>query len=403
MIRKIFQLGLAALLTSGAALAHAAAPAQLRDVQLWSAPTMVRVVLELSATTEHELFKLDGPSRVVIDLTDAESIAGLTLPRPAGPIAALRTGAQADGSLRVVIETRTSIDASAVWAEPAGDQGHRLIVTLGGDRAATAPEPVRAAHAPADMGRDIIVAIDAGHGGKDPGAIGRSGTREKDVVLAIARSLARRIDAEPGMRAMLTRTDDKYISHRERIHRARAAKADLFLSVHADSIVNREVSGSSVYVLSERGATDEAARWLAERENASDLMGGVTLDDKDSVLASVLLDLSQAASISSSMVAAERVLAALDRIGEVRKPSVQQAGFLVLKSPDIPSMLVETAYISNPNEERRLRGEAHQRKLAEAIFSGVREYFAGNPPQGTRFAQQRRGAGPTVLAGRGAP
>jgi N-acetylmuramoyl-L-alanine amidase len=366
-----------------------------------SSSTGARVVLELSATTEHELFKLDGPARVVIDLTDAEAIRGLTLPAPGGPIAALRTGAQADGSLRVVIETSAPIDANAVWAQPSDQHGHRLIVTLGGDRAATAPQAVRAAHAPADSGRDIVVAIDAGHGGKDPGALGRSGTREKDVVLAIARALARRVDAEPGMRAMLTRTDDNYISHRERIRRARAAQADLFVSVHADAILNRAVSGSSVYVLSDRGATDEAARWLAERENASDLMGGVKLDDKDSVLASVLLDLSQAASISSSMVAAERVLDALDRVGQVRKPSVQQAGFLVLKSPDIPSMLVETAYISNPDEERRLRTASHQRKLAEAIFAGVRDYFAQNPPQGTLFAQQRRnGAGAPVLAGR---
>jgi N-acetylmuramoyl-L-alanine amidase len=257
---------------------------------------------------------------------------------------------------------------------------------------------VRAAHAPTDTDRDVIIAIDAGHGGEDPGAIGRSGTREKDVVLAVARQLAERINDEPGMRAVLTRNSDDFLVHRERIRRARVAKADMFVSVHADSIRDRSVSGSSVYVLSDRGATSEAARWLAERENAADLIGGVSLADKDSSLASVLMDLSQTASISASMSAAERVLESLHRVGEVRKPKVQQAGFLVLKSPDIPSMLVETAYISNPAEESRLKNRKHQGKLADAIFSGIRGYFETNPPNGTRFAQMRRGTVAGVLA-----
>ncbi|MBV8740589.1 MAG: N-acetylmuramoyl-L-alanine amidase, partial [Sinobacteraceae bacterium] len=199
-----------------------------------------------------------------------------------------------------------------------------------------------------------------------------------------------RINAEPGMRAVLTRNRDEFLVLRDRIRRARMAKADMFVSIHADSIANREVSGASVYVLSERGASNEAARWLAERENAADLMGGVSLDDKDDTLASVLLDLSQSANISASMTAAQRVLRALDNVGQVRKVQVQQAGFVVLKSPDIPSMLVETAYISNPAEERRLRQPRQQATLADAIFSGVRNYFEQNPPVGTRFAQARR-------------
>lgn len=388
MMQKAFQLSflLAAL---GATAAHAAT--QLRQVRVATENDVTRVVLELSSATGHELFTLDGPHRIVIDLADAEEAPGFALPKASGPIAALRTGAQADGSLRLVIETSAKTPADAAWS------GERLTVTLGGEP--REPRVVRAAHAPPDTGRAIVVAVDAGHGGKDPGALGRAGTREKDVVLAIARALARRIDAEPGMRAMLTRSDDHYIAHRERIKRARDGGADLFLSIHADAIRNRDVSGSSVYVLSERGATDEAARWLAERENASDLVGGVTLDDKDTMLASVLLDLSQSASISSSMVAAERVLASLDRVGQVRKPRVQQAGFLVLKSPDIPSILVETAYISNPAEEKRLVTQAHQRKLAEAIFAGVREYFLAHPPQGTQFAKRRGTSGTAVLAG----
>jgi N-acetylmuramoyl-L-alanine amidase len=192
------------------------------------------------------------------------------------------------------------------------------------------------------------------------------------------------------MRAILTRDKDEFIQLRDRSIRARTAKADLFVSIHADSIRNRDVSGSSVYVLSERGATDEAARWLAERENSADLMGGVSISDKDNTLASVLLDLSNSANISSSMTAAQRVLLSLDKVGQVRKPAVQQAGFVVLKSPDIPSMLVETAYISNPDEERRLRTDAHQAKLANAIFSGLRGYFEDSPPPGTLFARNRR-------------
>jgi N-acetylmuramoyl-L-alanine amidase len=248
-------------------------------------------------------------------------------------------------------------------------------------------------------GRDIIVAIDAGHGGQDPGATGRSGTREKDVVLGIARALARRIDAEPGMRAVLTRGNDTFIPLRERMTLARAGRADLFVSVHADAIANRSVSGSSVYVLSDRGASNESARWLAERENAADLKGGVSLGDKQGQLASVLMDLSQTASIGSSMEAAGRVLGYMDRIGEVRKSQVQQAAFVVLKSPDIPSMLVETAYISNPDEEKRLRTPQHQERIANAIFAGVRDYFRSSPPDGSLFAQAKsRGGAASIMA-----
>jgi N-acetylmuramoyl-L-alanine amidase len=217
------------------------------------------------------------------------------------------------------------------------------------------------------------------------------------VTLAIARALAERISGEPGMRAVLTRNKDEFIELRDRIGRARAAKADMFISVHADSIVDRSISGASVYVLSEKGATNEAARWLAERENAADLMGGVKLGNKSNSLASVLLDLSQSANISASMTAAQGVLASLDGVGQVRKSQVQQAAFVVLKSPDIPSLLVETAYISNPGEELRLRTPAQQGKLADAIFVGVHEYFERNPPSGTRFAQSRHSTVASVL------
>jgi N-acetylmuramoyl-L-alanine amidase len=266
-----------------------------------------------------------------------------------------------------------------------------LVIDLGG--AVGAETPVKAEHARPDA-RDLIIAIDAGHGGEDPGAIGKNGTREKDVVLAIAHALAQQINAEPGMRAVLTRDGDYFVPLRDRMRRARAQQADLFVSIHADAIRDRSVDGSSVYILSQRGATDEASRWLAERENASDLIGGVSLDDKGDVLASVLLDLSQSASLTASQSAAQYVLRQLNRVGEIRKPQVQQARFMVLKSPDIPSMLVETAYISNPREEQRLRGGAQQAKLAGAIHQGIRAYFYSDPPAGTRIAQ---------MAGSGAP
>jgi N-acetylmuramoyl-L-alanine amidase len=367
---------------------------------------------------------------VVLDLPDTQLAPGVRLPGGAGPVAIVRSGVQPGATLRLVLETHGSLKARTRMA--AGEGGAwRLWLDLGAPGAArTTPTGPKAAPrrvttpaarsegptavasadpAPAPSavrtlrgageGRDVIVAIDAGHGGQDPGATGRSGTREKDVVLGIARALARRIDAEPGMHAVLTRSTDTFIPLRERMNLARAGRADLFVSVHADSIANRAVSGSSVYVLSDKGASSESARWLAERENAADLKGGVSLADKQGQLASVLMDLSQTASIGSSMEAAQRVLGYMDRIGDVRKSEVQQAAFVVLKSPDIPSMLVETAYISNPSEEKRLRTPQQQERIAQAIFSGVRDYFRGNPPDGSLFAQQKsRGGAASIMA-----
>jgi N-acetylmuramoyl-L-alanine amidase len=314
--------------------------------------------------------------------------------------------------LRLVLELDGRVQAPRQrYLAPSAGQGHRLLIelTATGAVAARAPAPapnsarsslpVRAEHAPAESGRDVIVAVDAGHGGQDPGALGRAGTYEKNVVLAIARLLAARLNEEPGMRAVLTRDGDYFLPLRERIARARRAKADLFVSVHADAVRDREVSGASVYVLSDKGATDEQARWLAETENAADLKGGVSLDDKGDTLASVLLDLSQSASIAESMRAAERVLGTLGGVSDVRKKRVQQAGFVVLKSPDIPSMLVETAYISNPADEADLLNDAHRERIAAAIANGVREYFMDHPPDGTRFAlDRRRGAATTTAA-----
>jgi len=369
----------------------------VRGIRLWAGPDSTRVVLDLSGSARHSLQVLKNPDRVVLDVSGAH-LAGSAraVPAPAGAVKQVRMARQPNGELRIVLDLARPIQAKSFLAAPNDRYGYRLVIDLG--VAASVDTPVKAEHAPPDA-RDLIIAIDAGHGGEDPGAIGKNGTREKDVVLAIARELAQQINAETGMKAVLTRSGDYFVPLRDRMRRARAQSADLFVSIHADSIRDRRVDGSSVYILSQRGATDEASRWLAERENASDLIGGVSLDDKDDVLASVLLDLSQSASLRASQVAAERVLHQLNRVGEIRKPQVQQARFMVLKSPDIPSMLVETAYISNPQEEQRLRAQPHQAKLAAAIHQGVHDYFYANPPAGTRVAQLAAGATPRpVLA-----
>lgn len=393
------------LLASFAGVSGNLVAAEIRDIRVSTTDSGTRVVLDLSAPVKHKAFLLDDPGRVVLDVS--KSSLKSKLPAAEGVITALRSGKLPQSGLRLVFEVAGPVSIQTSAALPAGDAGHRLILDIADKGSAAAPAKVvavtpavpatpvaiRPAHAPSDSGRDIVIAIDAGHGGVDPGASGKRGTREKDVVLAIAKVLAARINAEPGMKAVLTRDGDYFISLRERNTRARRAKADLFVSIHADAIANRDVSGSSVYVLSERGASSEAARWLAESENAADLKGGIKLDDKDAMLANVLLDLSQTASISASMVAAQNVLTSLDRVGEVRKPRVQQAGFVVLKSPDIPSLLVETAFISNPEDERKLALPAHRAKIANAIFSGIEQYFQGNAPDGTRLAAARRSAG----------
>ncbi len=372
----------------------------VRAVRLWAGPDSTRVVVDLSGSAQHSLLILHNPERVVLDVSGAR--LGPRAGRPpagAGAVKQVRMSRNAAGNLRLVLDLAHPIEAKSFLSKPNAHYGYRLVVDLGVTARADqhADQPVRVKHAPADA-RDLIIAIDAGHGGEDPGAIGKNGTREKDVVLKIAQDLAVKINAEPGMRAMLTRGGDYFVPLRDRMRRARAQQADLFVSIHADSARDRSVDGSSVYILSQRGATDEASRWLAERENASDLIGGVSLDDKDDVLASVLLDLSQSASLNASQVAAERVLQRLTQAGEVRKREVQQARFMVLKSPDIPSMLVETAYISNPQEELRLRTSAHQAKLADAIRRGVHDYFYANPPMGTRIAQLAGNAAHPVLA-----
>jgi N-acetylmuramoyl-L-alanine amidase len=375
-----------------------AAPlSQVRAVEVVTDDAGAAISLHLTAKVAYQVTTRKNPTRIAVLLRHVRAASGLVLPQPQGMVTGVTSQPQGNGDLRLTIFVDRSLPVHFNW-DGANQRAPILVM-----RIASARRQVLAAHAPRESGRDVVIAVDAGHGGEDPGATGHAGVHEKDVVLAIARALARRINSEPGMHAILTRDRDEFLTLRERIRRARAAPADLFVSVHADSIANSAVSGSSVYVLSERGATNEAARWLAERENAADLMGGVSLADKNKRLASVLLDLSQSANISASMSAAQSVIGALQSVGLVRKAQVQQAQFVVLKSPDIPSMLVETAYISNPAEERRLRNPAQQAALAAAIFTGLRSYFADNPPAGTHIALLRGAHAPTELAGLGPP
>ncbi len=269
-----------------------------------------------------------------------------------------------------------------------------------------AQAPVRTMQDVARRGglRPLVIAIDAGHGGQDPGARGANGSREKDLTLQIAKELARQVDATPGLKAYLTRDSDYFIPLTQRYQKARKAKADLFVSIHADAFTNPSASGSSVFVLSQRGASSQAAKWLASQENAADLVGGVRLHDKDDTLASVLLDLSQSATMKASEDMASHVLSGLKRLGKTHKAHVERANFVVLRSPDVPSMLVETAFITNPEEERRLRDPSHQRKLASAILAGVNTYFTRQPPPGTLYAARANAAGEgAISAGGGSP
>jgi N-acetylmuramoyl-L-alanine amidase len=392
MIKKIFFWGFAAMSVVLDALSPAMA-SELRDIALSADADSAQLTLDLTDVAPQRLFTLEHPDRVVVDLPDTHRAGGVHAPAPSGVVTEVRFGVQPHGTLRVVVQLRSALPVHSAWA--VGGEGRRLVLILGQPVVAAAapeagPKAVRAVHAPGDGDRDVIIAVDAGHGGVDPGAIGHGGTREKDVTLAIARALAQRIDAQPGMRAVLTRDRDEFLELRDRIARARAARADMFVSIHADSIADRSVTGASVYVLSVHGASSEAARVLADRENSADLLAGVPLDDQGTM--AVVLDATQSEIIGLSASAAEQVVSALEGVGELRKAQVQRAGFVVLKSLAIPSMLIETAYISNPAEERRLRSSAQQERLAEAIAGGVRSYFAQNPPDGTRFKQEHRSA-----------
>jgi N-acetylmuramoyl-L-alanine amidase len=410
----------AARLTRFAAAAAAAllaatafADEAIRAVRVWPAKEYTRVTIETANELRYQLSSVKAPERLVVDIENADfaSLADQIAAKVRADdpyVAGMRVGRPKPGTVRLVIDLRGEVNPQAFLLKPIGEYGHRLVLDVyplvppdplaalvqrlqSSDPLPTDALPPARAQDPAPradgerkgapgMNRFFTIVIDAGHGGEDPGARGRGGTYEKTVTLAIARKLKDRIDAEPNMRAVLTRDADFYVPLATRVDKARRVRADLFVSVHADAFMLPHARGSSVFALSERGATSAAARYLAKRENEADLIGGVNLDGKDRHLAQTLLDLSQTATINDSMKLGRAVLGELGGINSLHKPHVEQAGFAVLKAPDIPSILVETAFISNPEEEKRLGDQAYQDKLARAILTGIKRYLAKHPP-----------------------
>lgn len=368
-----------------------------------------RMMFDVTASPKHRVFVMDNPSRLVIDIKNAQLEHSLNQPSAAHPLfARVRAGTKNDTDLRIVVDLKTPISSKKFSLSSNNGDEHRLIIDLFNkdpivatkteDKAATklvtskslepktvATKSIAGKSTEPKRANSIVIAIDAGHGGDDPGAHGPHGAEEKKITFAIAKKLEALINGQPGMKAVMVRKGDYYVGLRDRMQIARAAKADLFVSIHADAFQDADVKGASVYTLSTRGASSEAARWLADSENASDLVG-VSLNDKEDVLASVLLDLSQTATQEASVNVANHVLKSFDNIAQLHKDSVQKAGFIVLKSPDIPSILVETAFISNPSEEQNLLSTRYQSKMANAIFKGVRNYFRQSAPVDNRIA-----------------
>jgi N-acetylmuramoyl-L-alanine amidase len=393
----------------------AANAATVASARLWPAQEYTRLILESSSAVSHQMQPMKNPERLVLDLEDVDlssEIAQLAQRlQPSDPyIQAIRVARFKPGVVRVVLELKAEVNPQLFALQPVADYGYRLVLDLYPltppdplmtllefEKSGTGDVPVGPAApdrlGPADRGsslnsskarptlrRPIIVAVDPGHGGEDPGAVGPRGTYEKNVTLAIAKRLVALLGAQPGMRAMLTRDDDYFVPLNVRVQKARRVQADLFISIHADAFTTPTARGSSVFALSEHGATSAAARWLAQRENQADLIGGINLDSREPFLARTLLDLSQTAQINDSLRVGRSVLDGIGAVNALHKGSVEQAGFAVLKAPDIPSILVETAFISNPDEELKLRSDKYQQKFAESIFNGVKRYFAQNPP-----------------------
>jgi N-acetylmuramoyl-L-alanine amidase len=400
---------------------------QVASTRMWPAQEYTRVTIETGSTVRYNVFTVPSPQRIVLDLEGVEASPHLdALPgkvSPADPyVRSIRVGRFKPTVIRIVFDLKEDARAEAFTLTPVGSYGHRLVLDIHptkpvdplmallqqlNEAPSSTPAPVAEAPAaepaqvaprlvpasidpsagaaptdrPATAGarRPVVVVVDPGHGGEDPGAIGPMGTYEKNVTLAIARKLRDMINAQPNMRAVLTRDDDYFVPLHARVTRARRVKADLFISIHADAFIKPHARGSSVFALSERGATSAAAQWLAKKENEADLIGGINLDVRDPYLKQTLLDLSQTATINDSLKLGRAVLGEIGGINTLHKSSVEQAGFAVLKAPDIPSILVETAFISNPIEERRLRDDAYQQALAMAVFNGVKRYLASSP------------------------
>ena len=405
--------------------APAIAATQIASARVWPALEYTRLTLESVSPIGYNVFTVGTPARLVLDLEDVEFNAVLEqLPAKISPsdpyVSGVRIGRFKPGVVRLVLDLKTQVKPQVFVLKPVGDYGHRLVLDVyplvepvdpvmalldrknvppgthpaenpeksekpaagfnGMPAPATLPATPKPAVPAADVARLITVAIDAGHGGEDPGAKGRTGTHEKHVTLAIARKLKALVDDEPNMRGVLIRDGDYFIPLVNRVIKARKVQADLFVSIHADAYVKPHARGSSVFALSERGATSAAAGWLARKENEADLIGGVNIDVADPTLKQVLIDLSQTATINDSLKLAKAVLGEIGGVNDLHKAHVEQAGFAVLKAPDIPSILVETAFLTNPEEEKKLKDDRYQDKMAQAILVGIRKYFSANPP-----------------------
>ena len=422
MRASLFRIGLIALAATSAGFpALSARAADVRAARVWAGPDYTRVVFDLSGPVSYQLRQDDG--KVQIDLGNDRLASEFATPSAQGLFKGL-SSRRRGGRLELVADVDAHSAPKSFVLKPGGGYGYRLVLDIYPDGAGkTASAPVAASAQPPvmkavhvnkatpsvvmtlrqvaeQMGgqRKVVVAVDAGHGGDDPGAHGPGGTLEKNVTLAVARQLAALINKQPGMQAVLTRDGDYFIPLKRRYQIAREKNADMFVSIHADAFKNGDAKGSSVWVLSPRGKTSEAARWLADRENRADLIGGVSLDDKDDSLAAVLLDLQQGYAMQASESIAGNVLKALGHLGPTHRGYVERANFVVLRSPDVPSILVETAFISNPTEERKLRDPTHQTELAQAVMGGVRNYFESTPPPGTWFAAEAARRSGAMLA-----
>jgi len=395
------------------------AATQVNSARIWPAQEYTRITLESGAPIAHKIFTIANPHRLVLDLENVESSTALDvlsakISADDPYVSGVRIGRYKPGVIRLVLDLKAQVKPQVFTLKPVGDYGHRLVLDVypvepvdpllallekkgapvqpsnigkpekqPGNFGSGQSSPPAAATKPApasDVARLITIAIDAGHGGEDPGAKGRSGTYEKHITLAIAKKLKALVDEEPNMRGVLIRNGDYFVQLADRVEKAKKINADLFVSIHADAFIKPHARGSSVFALSERGATSVAARILAEKQNQADQIGGVNLEIYEPVLQQVLVDLSQTATINDSLKLARAVLGEIGGINELHRERVEQAGFAVLKAPDIPSILVETAFLTNPDEERRLKDEKYQDQMAQAILVGIRKYFAANPP-----------------------
>ena len=375
-MKRVSRYGLTLALMLGAKPAFAKPLTTLTGIRIsQSADDHTRVVFDLTGEFKHDLFTLDNPYRVVIDLKATRKSKAIAVSsKTTNLMSGLRSASKDNGRFRVVLDLEGKVRPRSFALKPDGKAGHRLVVDLHATN--LSPTPIKTSQQDRSKRKDhFVIAIDPGHGGRDPGAIGKKGTREKDIALAVGKKMKTLVNRTPGYKAILTRDADRFVSLRNRVKKAREAKADIFVSLHADAFHKSYVKGASVYALSLSGASSEHARLAANKENASDLIGGISLDDKDDMIRSVLLDLSQTATIQDSLELGSDVLSQISRVSKLNNKKVQQAGFAVLKAPDMPSILIETAFLSNPAEEQKLRSPKHQQKLAKAVFSGIKSHL----------------------------